>query len=397
MDWTHPAHRGIVRDMNETVSCDIAIVGGGHAGLLAALALDDAGFDVRVVDPVGRCAQPSTGRTLALLAGSRMALEALGLWRHIAPVAWPVHRVDVRDTASGGHVVYRSGEVGEGPLAHGVDNGRLRDALAAALPRALWLEGRVCAMPGRGRLLLADGRHVVTGLVIGADGRGSVVRRLARIGLDRWSYRQTALSFIVTHAHDSRHMVLERFRPGGPLATLPLASHRSGITLVEPARTADAVHERLLAGDLSILEEHLADELGAMAVDGAVQRYPLTAQHASRYAAPGLALVGDAAHGVHPIHAQGFNMGVADIVSLVDVLRETRRRGRPPGGEELLRYERERRPENASRLRMTDTLNRVFSSDIAPVREGRRWLLDTLAMTAPVRRRAIRHGMQMGG
>ncbi|MCB2011665.1 MAG: FAD-dependent monooxygenase, partial [Geminicoccaceae bacterium] len=106
---------------------------------------------------------------------------------------------------------------------------------------------------------------------------------------------------------------------------------------------------------------------------------------------------GDAAHGVHPIHAQGFNMGVADIVSLVDVLRETRRRGRPPGGEELLRYERERRPENASRLRMTDTLNRVFSSDIAPVREGRRWLLDTLAMTAPVRRRAIRHGMQMGG
>ncbi|MEZ5826025.1 MAG: FAD-dependent oxidoreductase [Geminicoccaceae bacterium] len=201
--------------MNDVIACDIAIVGGGHAGLLTALALAERGFVVRVIDPAGVRTPPPSGRTLALLAGSRTTLERLGLWRHVAHIGWPVHRVDVRDGASGGHVVYRSTEVGGGPLAHGVDNSELRGALATALPSSLWIEGRLASMPGRGRLRLEDGRTIEAGLVIGADGRGSLVRRLARIGLERWAYRQSALSFVITHERDSRHLVLERFRPEG--------------------------------------------------------------------------------------------------------------------------------------------------------------------------------------
>ncbi|MCB9945499.1 MAG: FAD-dependent monooxygenase [Geminicoccaceae bacterium] len=381
--------------MKQVDRCQIAVVGGGHAGLLATIVLAAAGFNVRVIDPMGPGRPPASGRTLAILAGSHAALRQLGAWRYLAAVAWPVRRVDVRDTASGGHVVYRSSEVGHEPLAYGVDNSVLRGALSAAVERDCWVRGSLVSMERRGVLVVDDGRRLRADLVIGADGRGSVVRRLAGISIDSLSYRQSAISFIVAHERDGRHVVMERLRPQGPLATLPLGRHSSGITWVEADTRAEAVYRRLRSGDMSLVEAELGSELGSMHIDGPVQFYPLSAQHARRYVAPGIALIGDAAHGVHPIHAQGFNMGVADIVALLDVLDDARRRSLPIGGEAILRYQRARQSDNASRLRMTDALNRLFSNDIAPLRQGRRLLLDTLAAAGPVRRRAIRHGMRM--
>ena len=381
--------------MSSTTEHEIVIVGGGHAGLLAALALRAADFDVVVADPAGPASQPLSGRSLALLAGSRVLAERMGIWRHLHAIIHPVRRVDVRDVASGGQVVYRSRDIGREPLAYGVINEELRASLAAALPVDIWRLSSASGLPERGCVRLADGRELWARLVIGADGRASRVRQLAGIALERKRYGQSALSLIVEHERGSRETVLERLRPEGPLATLPLGSHRSGITWVEKEAEAGRIAAAGESGILSRLDGLLGAELGPCRLVSPVQLYPLGAQHARRYVAPGIALIGDAAHGVHPIHAQGFNMGIADIACLVDLLVDARARRQDIGGEVLCRYEQRRRPESASRLRLTDTLNRLYSNDLLPLRPARRLLLDLLDGAPPLRRRAIRHGMQL--
>ena len=385
---------GHKQPMSRDIITQIAVVGGGHAGTLCALALASRGFDVRVVDPMGPAASQSVGRTLALLAGSRSLAEELGLWCHIHPIAHPVWTVDVRDEVSDGRVVYRSRDLDGKPLAYGLRNEELRTALAGAVEPERWVTARVAGLERGSGLLLDDGRVMRARLVVGADGRGSAIRELAHIGLERRSYGQAALAFLVRHDRDARGTVHERLRATGPLATLPVGGDCTGITWVEPLEHARALVD---AGEemlIDRLSDSLGDELGEMKLAGGMGMFPLSAQHAGRYVAPGLVLIGDAAHGVHPIHAQGFNMGVADIAELVDTLVDARARGMDIGGEALLRYERSRRPENARRLRMTDALNRIFSNEFAPLKPARRLMLDALTAVPALRRRAIRHGMQ---
>jgi 2-octaprenyl-6-methoxyphenol hydroxylase len=392
--------------MPDPIRCDVLVVGGGHAGLMLGAGLAAEGFSVRLVERQPQAAieaAPGDGRSLALLAGSVRVAKRTGVWPAIAADTAAIHRVEVADVAGGGRVRYDSREHGKGPFGVGVEHtalrrGLLRAFLAVAGTQA-WLGGEVAALERDGggiTALLADGRSVRSTLVVGADGRGSRVRELARIVVDRWSYGQHALT-LVLRGHPHRHTVHEWLRAGGPLATLPLPRERLGITWVERSEEAGRLARSSEAELLARLVDASGGVLAGATVESGPSVYPLGAQHARRYVAPRLALVGDAAHGVHPIHAQGFNMGVADIGALVEALLAARARGLDLGsGEALLPYARRRRSDNTQRLWLTDGLVRVFSNELAPLRAARSLALNAIGSVAPLRRLAVRHGMQTG-
>ncbi|MGD9508042.1 MAG: FAD-dependent monooxygenase [Geminicoccaceae bacterium] len=385
----------------------VAIVGGGHAGLLLGAALARSGFSVRLVERQPAAAietATSDGRNLALLAGSAAVVRRLGAWRPLAPLAEPIERVAVVDVGGSAGVRYDSLEHGTGPFGHGFEHVALRRGLLRSFLDHAGQEAMLCdevagleRIEGAARLRLASGRQLVARLVIGVDGRGSRVRELARIALDRWSYDQRALTMILRHDRPHRGTVREWLRSGGPLATLPLRGRRSGITWVERSGDAAALGELPRQELLATLSEITGAVLGRLEIESGPSAYPLGAQHARAYVAPRVALVGDAAHGVHPIHAQGFNMGVADVGALVDALVAARARRLDLGsGETLLPYERARRGENTQRLWLTDGLVRLFATDLAPLRLARGLALDAVERVPPLKRLAVRHGMQTG-
>jgi 2-octaprenyl-6-methoxyphenol hydroxylase len=202
---------------------------------------------------------------------------------------------------------------------------------------------------------------------------------------------------VLRHDRPDPGMVREWLRRGGPLATLPLPGGRTGITWVERAAEAGALAalgpEELLAA----FAEATGGVLGRAVIESGPSFYPLGAQHARSYVGPRVALVGDAAHGVHPIHAQGFNMGVADVGALVDSILAARGRGLDLGsGEALLPYARARRGDNTQRLWLTDGLVRLFTADLPPLRAARSLALDAIERVPPLKRLAVRHGMQTG-
>lgn len=384
---------------------DVLIVGGGHAGLLLGAGLAAAGFTVRLVErqPLAaiRTAKPD-GRSLALLAGSVAIARRLGAWPDLAAHTAAVRQVEVVDVAGGSRIHYHSAEHGNAPFGAGVEAATLRRGLLTAFLRQAGedalVQGEVAALrrwPGGITVTLADGREWRARLVVGADGRGSRLRELARIGIERWSYGQHALTMVLRHERPHRGIVREWLRPGGPLATLPLPGQRTGITWVE--RSDEGLRLAALPADelLAVFARLSGGALGPAMIESGPVAYSLGAQHAHHYVAPRLALVGDAAHGVHPIHAQGFNMGVADIGALVEALTTARAHRLDIGsGEALLPYARIRRADNTQRLWLTDGLVRLFTTDLPPLCTARSLALAAIEHLTPLKRLAVRHGMQ---
>lgn len=373
--------------------------------MLLGAALAGAGFRLALVEPASPAAIKSAepdGRALALLAGSVGIAERLGVWPHLAPHGAPVWRTEVKEAVTGGRVVYDA-EDGTA-FGYGFEHAVLRQALLRAFlataGEAALVQGELTALrrdPASATLDLTDGRHITAKLVVGADGRRSRVRDLARIRARSWAYDQSAVALVVAHARPHGHVVREWLRPEGPLALLPLPGDRTGITWVSPPEAAGSLAAALRPDLLAALTAATADALGPLALESGPTLYPLGALHAERYVAPRLALVGDAAHGVHPIHAQGFNMGVADVGALVDALTAARARGLDVGSADaLLPYARARQMANEGRLLMTDALNRVFSNDLAPLAQVRGIALSALDRVGPLKRLAVRHGMQVG-
>ncbi len=387
------------------MDCDIAIVGGGHTGLLLAASLAGTGFDLRVIEPAPFESPPGPrdGRNLALLRGSAEIAERLGVWREIAAVAEPVFRVRLEERPGGVQLAWDAADHGGTPFAWGVEHARLREALVSAFRvrfgAGSLVRDRVVALrraPGRVELGLAGGGRLRARLVVGADGRGSGIRRLAGMGLDRWAYGQAALAFVIAQRVPHEGTIREWLRPAGPLALLPLPERHLGVTWVEP----EAEARRLAALPPARLLERLGRETdGAAVPDALVSRvgvWPLSAQHARRYVAPRVVLVGDAAHGVHPIHAQGFNMAVADVAVLHDLLREAGRGRRDPGSAGLLlAYERARRGANLQRIWMTDGLVRIFSNERPALVAARGAALRLVGTVPPLARLAVAHGTRL--
>jgi 2-octaprenyl-6-methoxyphenol hydroxylase len=378
---------------------DVAVVGGGMVGLTLAAALARAGVDVAVVDRAPKAALAEAardGRASAIAAGSMRVLAGLGLWPALEPEAEPIREIRVSDGDSRLFLHYDHRDLGEGPLGWIVENAVIRRALAA-LPLRVLDRRRIVAMetgPARAALRLDDGTVLSALLVAAADGRGSDLRRLAGIDAVEWRYPQTGIVCTVAHARPHRGIAQERFLPPGPFAILPMTGNRSSIVWTEAEVLAPALlalPEDAFAAELG---RRFGDYLGSLAVVGARFSYPLSLVHAKRYVAPRLALVGDAAHAIHPIAGQGLNIGLRDVAVLAEVILDALRLGLDPGSTALLaRYERWRRFDNLAMLAATDALNRLFSNDVAPVRLARDLGLAAVNRLPPLKRLFVRHAM----
>lgn len=382
------------------VPYDVLIVGGGPVGLTLAVALEmflpglKAGLlDRRAVEV------PKDARAFAIAAGVRRVFEALGVWEDMAGAANPVREMRITDSGTGDIArplfLKFSGEVAPGePFAHMVPNASCMQALIGKAGGVEIIEpGAVKgfnAGPGAGKVTLEDGREISARLVIAADGARSMLRGLAGIKVFEHDYGQAGLVTTIAHAVPHNDVAYEHFRPAGPFASLPLTGDRSSLVWTERAQDVakfTAMDRESLA---QTIESVMGSSLGKVEVLENVQGFPLVLRIARKFTAPRLALVGDAAHVIHPIAGQGLNLGLKDVAALAEVIVDAARLGEDIGaGDVLERYARARRADIVLMAIATDGLNRLFSNDIAPVRALRDFGLSLVDRAGPVKEALI--------
>lgn len=366
---------------------DIAIVGGGLNGTSLALALAQTGQRVTLIDALGTAPRVDAafdGRSYALALASTRMLDVIGVWDVVADHAQPMLEIKVTDGRAGDgpspfFMHFDHTEIEEGPMGYLVEDRHLRRALLDAVAQTPQIEQRNGAqvvaqtVDATGvTLTFASGETLRARLAVGADGRATGTG--ARAGIKRigWSYAQTALVCAIEHELPHHGIAHQFFMPPGPLAILPLTHNRSSIVWSETAQNAAAINSLDDAAYLDVLRPRFGDFLGEIALAGGRYNYPLSLSLAHDMVAPRVALVGDSAHGVHPIAGQGLNAGLRDVAALAEVIVEAARRGEDVGSDAALaRYQGWRRFDNASLALATDTFNRLFSNDNPIIRMAR--------------------------
>ena len=361
----------------ETV--DVLIAGGGFAGLTLAIALRQAlgpSFAVMVADPTLGRSHADDARASAIVAAARRLFETLGVWQALADQAQPILDMVVTDSRLQDAVrpvfLTFAGEIEPGePFAHMIENRYLVGALADKA-RALGIElrtGAVTASPplvGQSntiRAQLAGGGAIAARLLVAADGARSAIRASAGIASHGWNYDQSAIVTNVGHARDHGGRAEEHFLPAGPFAILPLKGARSSIVWTEQTREAERIVALPDDAFHAELEERFKLHLGEIKAVGARRVHPLGFFVARTFIAERIALVGDAAHVIHPIAGQGLNMGLKDVAALAEVIVDAARLGLDPGTASVLeRYQRWRRFDTVAMGLATDGLNRLFSN-----------------------------------
>jgi 2-octaprenyl-6-methoxyphenol hydroxylase len=399
---------------------ELIIAGGGLNGMLLAVACAGAGLSTIVIDrqdPAAMTADRFDGRTSAIAYGSRLVFDGIGLWPAIEREAEPIREIRVADDDSPLFLHYDHRELGgSAPVGYIVENRVLRRALfdrAAILPSLKLLAPRAVAATtadeGGAVVRLSDGAQLRTRLVAAADGQNSPLRRAAGIGTVEWRYRQTGIVTTVRHERPHRGIAVEHFLPAGPFAILPMtddpsadAAHthrpRSSIVWTEDADLAPHLLALSNVEFAAELRMRFGDFLGHVDPVGPRWSYPLSLMQAERYAGRRLALVGEAAHVIHPIAGQGLNIGIRDIAALAEIIIDARRLGLDIGDPSLLeRYERWRRSDALMLAAVTDGLNRLFSNTIAPVKLARDVGLAFVNRLPPLKRLLMQHAMGVLG
>lgn len=382
--------------MTERPDADVIIVGAGMAGATLGLALKSAGLEPILIDPQPfdvTCAETFDGRASAISFAAFRQWRQVGAGNLIEPHAQRIEQIMVTDgrapgpaarAPGGAFLRFDAAEIadrsGGEPLGYMIENRHIRAGLAEAVTRAglrVLAPARVETVrvgPGGARVTLEGGETLSAPLVVGADGRGSVVRRQARIGTLGWGYGHTAVVATVRLTRDHGGVAYEHFLPTGPFAILPLTGRRASLVWTETAARAAA----LKTARAEVFETHLrrrfGDFLGEVTPEGRRFTYALSLQLADRMTGPRTALLGDAGHAVHPIAGQGLNMGLKDAAALAQVLAEAARLGEDLGAATVLeRYGRWRSVDNLGVALATDVFTRLFSND-NPVLRGARGL-----------------------
>lgn len=355
---------------------DIVIAGGGLNGLSMALAARAAGFDVTLVEPQATetlAAPDFDGRSYALSIASVRVLQALGVWDRL-DATQPILNIKVTDGRAGEGpsplmLAFDHAEIEEGPMGQMVEDRHLRPALIEAVETAeiIRRDDSVASEEADSAgitVTLASGKTLRARLLIACDGGTSAIA--ARAGIKRmgWSYGQTALVAAVAHEKPHHGIAHQFFMPPGPLAILPLAGNRSSIVWTENDARARAIQAMDEAAYLEELRPRFGSFLGEISLEGSRFTYPLSLSVAETFIAERRALVGNAAHVVHPIAGQGLNAGLKDVAALAEVLTDAKRRGEDPSRIDVLeRYERWRRFDTMALAVATDGVNRLFSND----------------------------------
>ena len=392
---------------------DVIIAGGGLNGPALALALAQAGVTVTVVDaaPARQRADDSfDGRAYALAIASQKLLAAIGVWGQLAAQAQKMMEVKASDGrpgegASALFLHFDSRELDQSPVGYMLEDRFLYraflDAMQAAPGITLIHETQVVAQepgPGGIAVTLSDGRVLNARLLVGADGRRSGVAERAGITREGWGYGQTALVAAIDHELPHNGIAHQFFMPTGPLAILPLSGNRSSIVWSDTDENARVISALSDEDFLAVLRPRFGDFLGKISLAGPRFSYPLNLTLARAYAAPRVALVGDAAHGVHPIAGQGLNLGLRDVAALAEVLVEARRRGEDIGAIDVLeRYQGWRRFDSTALALGMDSVNKLFSNDNPVLRAGRDLGMGLVQALGPLRRTFMRQAAGISG
>ncbi len=397
-----------------TYDADIVIAGGGLNGPALALALAQGGFRVTVIDArpaMARADAGFDGRAYALAIASKRMLTVLGIWAEVGEKTQAILQIKASDGLAGRgpspfYLTFDHAEIEEGPMGFMLEDRHLYAAFLAAMqaePLITLLSGQsVMAQEAAAQgitVTLASGAQISARVLIGCDGRGSGTATRAGIKRVGWGYGQTALVTAVAHTLPHNGVAHQFFMPGGPLAILPLhGGYRSSIVWGETEAAATAIQALPDREYLDALRPRFGDFLGEISLAGDRFTYPLSLSLVQSFIAPRLALVGDAAHGVHPIAGQGLNLGLRDVAALAQVLIEASRRGEDIGAADVLaRYQRWRRFDATALALGMDGVNRLFSNDNPLLRAGRDLGLGIVNAIPGLRRTFIRQAAGLTG
>ncbi|MEM1385201.1 MAG: FAD-dependent oxidoreductase [Pseudomonadota bacterium] len=388
------------------IDTDIAVVGGGIAGLAATARLAAVGAEVLCIDPAPAAEESDDLRTTAYLQPAIETLQAAGAWDAMAAESAPLWTMRLVDAGGPQPMVrescdFTAAELQDRPFGHNVPNRTAKQALRAAVGDRL-LDGRTVASVLRREreaiLRLSDGTQIRARLVVAADGRDSAVRQGAGIAARRWDYVQRALVFAVRHEAPHRGVSTEIHRTGGPLTLVPMPDREgapcSAVVWMVPAAEAEGLKTLDNAALSAELTARTLGLFGPLQILGPRAVWPIIGQLASRVIGERLALVAEAAHVIPPIGAQGLNTSLADVETLARLVGEARDAERDIGARALLsRYQMRRWPDMAARVAGVDVLNRFAMAKAQPIRDLRRLGLSAIHRIAPVRQLAMRLGM----
>jgi 2-octaprenyl-6-methoxyphenol hydroxylase len=366
--------------MSNKKQCDVIIIGGGPAGATQACALAMHGLKVIVVDqlaPEVTMQANFDGRTTAIAYGSSNIYRGIDVWPLFEPFAEPILDIRVSDHNSHSFMHYDHANLEWIAPAKVVSFERHENAAVVILDNGTTLQGK---------------------LLIAADGRNSQMREIVGIPLTKWSYHQNAIVCMIEHELPHEGVAHEHFLPTGPFAVLPMQGNRSSVVWSMREELSPAMMDLTPAEFATAMQEKFGDSLGKLTLSSQRWCYPLGVQFASTYIDKRFAMIGDAAHVIHPIAGQGLNMGLRDVAALTESLVEAHRLGLDIGGHTTLdRYQRWRRFDNMSLIAVTDSLTRLFSNDIRPLKFLRDSGLGLMNNIGPAKKFLMKHAVGMVG
>ena len=383
---------------------DVVIVGGGMVGGALALGLAQQGFTVTVIEknapPAFDASSPPDVRISAISASSVGLLRGLGVWDSVRKMRAHAYRqLETWEWVSA-HVVFNAAELKLPELGYMVENNVLQLALWQALEAHERISLRVgISLQAMRReemytsLTLTDGSQIDARLVVGADGASSQVRQLAGIGIHAWQYQQSCMLISVQCAGDPGDSTWQQFTPAGPRAFLPLFDHWASLVWYDAPARIRQLQGMSMAQLQQEITRHFPSRLGEVTPLSA-GAFPLTRRHALQYVKPGLALVGDAAHTIHPLAGQGVNLGYRDVDALLDILGRAKAHGEEWASLPVLkRYQTRRQADNFIMQSGMDLFYAGFSNDLPPVRLLRNLGLMAAERAGGLKRQALKYAL----